>query len=113
MKLKIKEYLNCEIVHHYESNNGDEIKSTGNMFFVRLSGEEFSFSIPGQLKFLMRYRIIRRFLRYDKSNAVFNWKRDGIIILFQWKIYFYDLIKRELVLVDQLKQCRNVLHNGI
>lgn len=113
MKLKIKEYLNYEIVHHYESDNGDEIKSTGNMFFVRLSGEEFSFSIPGQLKFLMRYRIIRRFLRYDKSNAVFNWKRDGIIILFQWKIYFYDLIKRELVLVDQLKQCRNVLHNGI
>ena len=113
MKLRINELLNYEIIHHYDGNLGDEIKSTGNNFYIKVKGKAFEFSIPGQNKFLMKYRIFRRFLRYDKSNAVFNWNRDGIVVLFQWKIYFFDLNKEELVYINKLKQCRNVLHSGI
>lgn len=113
MKLKIREYLNFEIIHHYDKNNGDEIKSTGNQFFVKSKGIEYLFQVPGKSKFLMKFRIVRRFLRYDKSNAVFNWKRDGVVILFQWQIFFFDLRKKELIFIDRLKQCRNVLHSGI
>jgi len=113
MKLKINELINYEIIHHYDENSGDEIKSTGNNFYIKVNGKECLFSIPGQSRFLMKFRIFRRFLRYDKSNAVFNWNRDGIVVLFQWKIYFFDLNNEELIYINNLKQCRNVLHGGI
>ena len=113
MKLKINELLHYEIIHHYDENSGDEIKSTGNNFYIKVNGKECLFSIPGQIRFLMKFRIFRRFLRYDKSNAVFNWNRDGIVVLFQWKIYFFDLNNEELIYINNLKQCRNVLHGGI
>lgn len=113
MKLRINEFLDYEIIHHYDEDQGDEIKSTGNNFYIKVNGKVFEFSIPGQSKFLMKYRIFRRFLRYDKSNAVFNWNRNGIVVLFQWKIYFFDLNNEELIYINNLKQCRNVLHGGI
>jgi hypothetical protein len=113
MKFKILENLQSEIVHFYESDTKNIIKSTGNNFSVVLDGQEVKFSIPGKNRFLMRFRLIRRFLRYDKSNAILNWKRDGVVILYQWKIYFFDLRSNELNFIDNLKQCRNVLHGGI
>lgn len=113
MKFKILEYLKSEIVHYYESDTKNKIASTGNHFLVVLEGQETHFSIPGQNRFLMRFRLMRRLLRYDKSNAVFNWKRDGIIVLYQWKIYFFDLRLNQLNFIDNLKQCRNVLHGSI
>ena len=36
MKLKINELLNYEIIHHYDENSGDEIKSTGNNFYIKV-----------------------------------------------------------------------------
>ena len=61
MKLRINELLNYEIIHHYDGNLGDEIKSTGNNFYIKVKGKAFEFSIPGQNKFLMKYRMFRRF----------------------------------------------------
>jgi len=113
MKLKILEYFKSEIVHHYESDTENKIVSTGNHFLVELEGQKTHFSIPGQNRFLMRFRLIRRLLRYDKSNAVFNWKRDGVVVLYQGKIYFFDLKFNKLNFIDDLKQCRNVLHGGV
>ena len=113
MKFTIFEDLKSEIVHHYDSDTKNIIKSTGNNFSIKLNGQETSFSISGQNRFLMRFRLIRRLLRYDKSNAVLNWKRDGVIVLYQGKIYFFDLKEKKLNLIDNLKQCRNVLHGGI
>jgi len=113
MKFNILENLKSEIVHYYESETKNIITSTGNNFSVFLDGQKTQFSIPGKSKFLMRFRLLRRFLRYDKSNVIFNWKRDGVIILYQWKIYFFDLKLNELHFLDNLKQCRNVLHGGI
>ena len=113
MKFTIFEDLKSEIVHHYDSDTKNIIRSTGNNFSIKLNDQETSFSIPGQNRLLMRFRLIRRLLRYDKSNAVLNWKRDGVIVLYQGKIYFFDLKEKKLNLIDNLKQCRNVLHGGM
>lgn len=113
MKFNIIEDLKTEIVHHYDSNNKDIIASTGNKFFVRLNDKEFSFKVPVSNPFLLKLRLLRRLLRYDKSNAVFNWKRDGVVIIYQGRIYFYDIEWKKLSLVDNLKQSRNALHGGI
>ncbi len=107
--------LDAEIAHHYESNGGDFITSTANRFKVRRRGQLFSFSVPlhpvkGALAIL---RLARRALRIDKSNAVFNWQRDGVVVLYGGSIYFYDLEKEALSLTGRLSQCRNVLHCGI
>ena len=90
MIFNISEKIQSEIIHHYDSDSGDMIKSTGNSFSIITNNQEINFLIPGQIKFLMNFRIIRRFLRYDKANAVFNWKRDGVVVLYQWKIYFFE-----------------------
>lgn len=113
MIFNISEKIQSEIIHHYDSDSGDMIKSTGNSFSIITNKQEINFLIPGQIKFLMNFRIIRRFLRYDKANAVFNWKRDGVVVLYQWKIYFFDLQTKQLNFIDNLKQCRNVLHGGL
>jgi len=113
MKFKIIEDFKSEIIHHYDSDNKNIIKSTGNYFSIKFNGQENSFSLPVKNRFLIRFRLFRRLLRYDKSNAVFNWRRDGVIVLYQSKIYFIDLKENKISFIDNLKQCRNVLHGGI
>tara|TARA_B100001173_G_scaffold283070_1_gene268353 strand:+ start:894 stop:1928 length:1035 start_codon:yes stop_codon:yes gene_type:complete len=113
MKFKVIEDLKSEIVHHYDSNSQNIIKSTGNIFFVKLNDREVSFSLPIKNSFLLHFRLLRRLFRYDKSNALFNWNKDGVVIIYQKKIYFFDLNRKKLSLIDNLKQSRNALHGGI
>ena len=62
---------------------------------------------------MKNYRLVRRALRLDKSNACLNFKRDGIVVLYRGKIFFFEFSLRRLNLVGRLKQSRNVLHGGI
>jgi hypothetical protein len=113
MKLNVIEDLKSEIVHYYDSKSKNIIKSTGNNFFVKNNNIEFSFKVPIKNSFLLKSRLLRRLLRYDKSNVVFNWKKDGVITVYQGKIYFFDFNKRKLSFIAKLKQSRNALHGGI
>ncbi|MEQ1696082.1 MAG: hypothetical protein ABL901_09625 [Hyphomicrobiaceae bacterium] len=114
-KLEIKGELPGEIAHHYESQGGDSIFSTANRFTVKRSQRTIQFEIPihSANKALSYSRILRRALRLDKSNAVFNHRGDGVVILYGGVIYFYDLAADRLTRTGRLRQCRNVLHCGI
>ncbi len=115
MKLEIVEEIDGEIAHFYEPCSNTNLFSKANTFFGMLNGEPFKFTINISLqnKAFTIFRIMRRLLRLDKSSAVFNYKKDGIIVLYQSSIYFYDLKLRKLEIAGQLRQCRNVLHSGI
>ena len=115
MKLEIIEEIDGEIAHFYEPCTNTTLYSVANTFFGMVNGESFKFtlSVPLKIKVLKNIRLIRRLLRFDKSSAVFNYKKDGIIILYQGTMFFYDLQSREIKIVGQLRQCRNVLHSGI
>jgi hypothetical protein len=107
--------LNSELVHHYEPKNNTYIKSTGRFFSINIRGISYKFSIPqgfGQ-RLLGSFRILRRLLRLDKSNAVFNYNRDGVVIVYRSKIFYYCLKNKTLKISGRLKNCRNVLHCGI
>ena len=109
------ENLNAEIAHFWEEKERNFIFSKGNYFWGLSQGEKFEFYV--NLKYpeniLLSMRLIRRALRYDKSNATFNLKKDGIIIIYRGKVYFYCLLNKRLKFILRLNNCRNVLHNGI
>lgn len=113
--LRLGERLDAEIAHYYAAGTGDWILSTANRFHVRLDGKDIRFAIPVGLKdrLASTARLTRRALRYDKSNAVLNHARDGVVVLYRGTIWFYDLTRRSLIQVGTLQQCRNVLHGGI
>lgn len=115
LALEILEYLPGEIAHHYESHGGDCIFSQGNRFFGTCKGLPFEFHVPisGAAYLKSITRISRRLFRTDKSNACFNFSRDGIVVLYASSIYFFDIRKNKLMLTAQLRQCRNVLHGGV
>jgi len=115
MKLEIIEEIDGEIAHFYEPCTSTNLFSKANTFFGMLNGEPFKFtvSISPKKKAFTIFRYTRRLLRLDKSSAIFNHKKDGIIVLYQGSIYFYDLKRRKLEIAGQLRQCRNVLHSGI
>lgn len=107
--------LGAEVVHHYESGGGDFIFSTGNRFRGARDGEPFAFDAPlgAPKRALSGLRLARRALRIDKGNAVFNRRRDGVAVLYDGRVHFYDLASRRLVPAGRLRQCRNILHRGI
>lgn len=113
--LELTKTTTDEVAHYYDNLTGNSITSKGNRFRAILNNNEFRFIIPlaPPKRVAGLFRIGRRALRLDKSNAVFNHSRDGIIVLYQGKIFFFDLQSRLLRMVGQLKQCRNVLHCGI
>ncbi|MEM9605536.1 MAG: hypothetical protein AAGA11_21945 [Pseudomonadota bacterium] len=114
-QLEVTRYAVDEIAHYYDSSTGDLIASTGNVFRAELQGRTYRFTVPLHMKYGLarRVRLSRRLLRLDKSNAVFNHARDGIVVLYRGLIYFFDLNTEQLREVGRLKQCRNVLHCGI
>ena len=65
------ENLNAEITHFWEEKEKNFIFSKGNYFWGLSQGEKFEFYV--NLKYpkniLLSMRLIRRALRYDKSNA--------------------------------------------
>lgn len=115
MQLHIHKTLQTDVVHFYDAASGECIRSTGNRFTAELAGQTHRFAIPVSAvqRTAMVARIARRALRLDKSNVVVNHRRDGLVILFQGGIWFYDLASRDLRRVGSLRQCRNVLHCGI
>lgn len=113
--IKKKYKLNPEIAHYYNSENKDIILSQCNRFYLYLNKKEYFFLIKQKwyLVFFSKFRILRRLLRLDKSNVILNYKKNGVVILYQQYIYFYDLKKRKLRIISKLKNCRNVLHNSV
>lgn len=103
-----------EIAHHYDLN-GDCIYSTANSFRGSLNGRAFRFSIPQDAKHatLSKSRILRRLLRLDKSNAVFNCERDSVIVFYRGAGWRYDIGTGDLDHVMTFRQCRNALHQGV
>lgn len=114
-ELELTEPLNCEIAHYYDTRTGDRIISTAGRFSASLGGVSHAFEVPSPTasRALSSFRLSRRALRLDKSNAVFNLAKDGIVVLRGGSFYFYDLKSGSLRQTGHLKQCRNVLHGGI
>jgi hypothetical protein len=109
------DYLEPEIVHYYDSDNKDIILSQCNKFYLNILNKEYFFivKLKWYFTFFTKFRILRRLLRLDKSNAVLNSKKNGVIIIYQRYVYFYCLLKKKLKIVSKLKNHRNVLHNSI
>jgi hypothetical protein len=105
----------AEITHHYDATTGDKITSTGNLVHVVRSGRTHDITIPTRLwkKLPLRFRLWRRALRLDKANALFNFRKDGVVVIYASNVFFYDLGSRQLSWTNRLRQCRNVLHCGI
>ena len=113
--LKIHEELRGEIAHHYNPRRNEMIFSRSNHIFGNCGALRFEFMLPlsVSMRVMATTRLVRRLTRTDKSNAVFNHARDGIVILYRSQIYFYNLRQQSLQPVRILKQCRNVLHSSI
>lgn len=115
LKLELFRQTSDEVAHYFDSATGDKIVSIGNKFRALLNGCEHRFTVPlkGKNNLASRFRLSRRALRLDKSNAFFNHARDGIVVLYQGQIVFYDLKTGTLSEIGRLTQCRNVLHRGV
>lgn len=114
MEIEILEFIPGEIAHFYEPSTNTFLYSMANRFWGCIEGAEFEFSVPISLKtkVFTATRLSRRLTRTDKSSAVFNFHKDGIVILYLGKIYFFDLQLQKLQEIDLLKQSRNILHCG-
>ena len=112
MKLITKEKIKHEIIHFYDSLNKNQISSNGKVFSILVGGVSYVCKLPNYNPFIF-FRLTRRFLRLDKSNAFFNHKKDAVIIIFRGKIYKFTLQNQDLNIIAKLKQCRCVLHNSI
>ena len=113
--IKKNYFLSPEIAHYYNNKNKDLILSEANKFYLFINKKEYIFSIKLKwyLFFFLKFRILRRLLRLDKSNVILNYYKNGVVILYQNFIYFYDLKKKKLKIIYPLKNCRNVLHDSI
>ncbi|MBL4597197.1 MAG: hypothetical protein JKX99_11540 [Robiginitomaculum sp.] len=111
----IIQWRDFEIIHYYDEKNNIYIESSGNQFSISVADKVHKFTIPVNpvKKLLLKFRITRRLFRLDKSNAVFNKDGTAIIVLFLGNIYRYELSTRKCVHTGTLRQCRNVLHQGI
>ena len=114
-EMRIIKELESEIVHHWDIKNNDRIFSKANHFWGRIGTKNFDFFIEIGLRDNLKKsnRLFRRALRTDKSNALLNFKRDGIILIYNYIVYFYSLEKQKLNRVLLTKNCRVVLHNSI
>ena len=113
--LNFNKRLDVDVVHLYDTVSGNMISSNGCRFEAILGGRVHRFSLPQSFakSLLSPSRLCRRVLRLDKSNAVLNAKGDGIVLLHQGGIYFYNLANKSIKRTGTLRQCRNVLHCGV
>jgi hypothetical protein len=106
---------NAEILHFLDSENGDFIASRGRIFHVGTGNKIYRIALPLSAKgrLLSSSRIARRALRLDKSNAVFVENRTAVVFAYQGGLYRWSVDAPEIEQTGALKQCRNVLHQGI
>lgn len=111
MKFHILETLRSEICHYASPEL--MITSRGNQVCVHRSNDSFRVSLPLPVKqrFLGTARLTRRLFRLDKCNVVPT--RNGMVIIYQGKVYHYDFSSHALKQTLTLKNCRNVLHQSI
>ena len=113
--LKLGQRLSVDAVHLYDTASKDTIVSTGRRFEATVDGTEHSFALPlsRPLAWASTFRLSRRSMRLDNSNAVLNARRDGIVLVYRGSVHFYDLADQCLHRTGALRQCRNVLHRGV
>ena len=113
--LTLRQWLDVDVVHLYDTASHSIIVSTGRRFEATVDGAVHRFTLPLSpwLAWGLCCRLWRRSLRLDGSNAVLNARRDGIVLLYQGCMHFYDLERRSLRRTGALRQCGNVLHRGI
>jgi hypothetical protein len=106
---------NSEIVHFIDSATGDFIESRGHVFHVGMAGKIHRITLPLSVdrRILAINRLGRRALRLDKANAVFVENRSAVVFAYQGVFYRWTSDSNELVRTGTLKQCRNVLHQGV
>ena len=110
------ERFSTEIIHYYNSFNGDLIRSTSRRIIASIDGQNHCIILPmtfWKRFFANPFRLARRLLRIDKSNVVLNSAKDGLVIVYNGSLYYYDLASRSLSHTGLLRQCKNVLHGGI
>ena len=115
MKLRVLSRLPGEIAHFYEPISRSYVFSKVNFFWGCVDGKSFHFTLPLGLKkrVIASSRLGRRFSRADKSVATLNYRRNGIVVVYQGSIFFYDLTSDSVAVVGSLRSCRTILHNGI
>ena len=107
--------LQAESVHLYDTASRNTVVSTGRCFEAMVGGSVHRIAVPLSplLAWGLSSRLSRRVLRLDASNAVLNRRGDGIVLVYQGCVHFYDLESRRLHGVRTLRQCRNVLRRGV
>lgn len=114
-KLEIFDQIPSEVVHFYDHDTGNMISSRANKFDILIDNKTHKLALPlhALKKPFTLTRLGRRLSRVDKSSAVFNLERDGVVLLYDGLVFFYDLQSRMLSRRLELRNCRNVLHGGI
>ena len=113
MKIKfIKEISRSEKIHYY--NNGDIITSYFNRVSLKLDHKNFQFNFPiSNLDyFLGKSRLIRRLFRLDMCNIFFFNKKD-VVAIRNTKVYYYDILKNELIETLTLENCSCILNQSM
>ncbi len=111
MKLNIKKTIKREICHYASPNL--VITSRHNKIYVERDGRETIVKLPlkGWKEIFSFSRKLRRALRLDKCNVVPV--PEGLVIVRQGVVYFYDEKQKTLTQTLRLKNCRNLLHQSI
>ncbi|MGB0798631.1 MAG: hypothetical protein ACPGRD_04875 [Planktomarina sp.] len=114
-KLVLGSAIPAEVVHYYNAETGDQITSRAQVFTLYLKGKTTTVVAPLRKwkKPFTWTRLGRRFSRSDKGNAVLNQAQDGVVILYDGTVFFFDLTTGTLTPTATLTNSRNVLHNGI
>lgn len=106
-----------EVVHFFDNSKQIKIYSVGNKFHIETASfkEEVVIKISFVENIAVRFRLLRRFMRLDKSNCfpLFykNEMLESVIIIYRHNVYLWK--KNELVRTLNLKGCRNVMQQSI
>jgi hypothetical protein len=105
----------AEIVHFLDAGTGDFIESRGPLFQIGTQGKRYQVLLPlaAGKRLLSGSRLARRALRLDKSNAVFVEHGTAVVAAYQGGLYRWSADSQAVVRTGSLRQCRNVLHQGI
>lgn len=106
-----------EIVHFFDKSKELLIYSRGNKFYINdfKNIEEIIVSLSVLESIVIKFRMLRRLFRLDKSNCFPLFCKDGelksVIIIYRYNVYLwsYGVIKKTF----SLNGCRNVMQQSI